>query len=68
MLSGKDYIMCLIFERELVTFVPTLAKLFGVCTHEHYIILHELLNEIYNISSIHTMNLRILSLFVLINP
>ena len=38
-----------------------------VCNHEHYIILSELLNEYYNINSIYMMNLRILSLYFLID-
>ena len=40
-LSGEDYIMCLIFERAPVTFVPVSGKLPGVCTHEYYIVLYE---------------------------
>ena len=68
-LSSEDYITRSIFERVPITFMPASGKLSGVCTSEHYIILYELLNEYYNISSIlYTMNLRILSLYVLINP
>ena len=37
-------------------------------TCEQYIILYELLNEHYNINSRYTMNLQILSLYVLIDP
>ena len=44
-----------------------IRQMSDVCTHAHYIILYELLNEIYNINSIYTMNLWILSLYVLIN-
>ena len=68
-LLGEDYIMRSIFERAPVTFVSASGKLSGMCTHKHYIILYELLYEIYNINlSIHTIKLRILSLFVLIDP
>ena len=66
-LSGEDYIMRSIFERAPVTFVPVSGKLSGVCTRKHYIILYELLNEIYNINSIYTINLQTLSLYVPIN-
>ena len=60
--------LCSIFELAPVMFVPTSGKSSGVCTHKHYIILYELLNEIHNINSIYLMNLRILSLHVLIDP
>ena len=60
--------MHLIFERVPITFVPASGKLSGMYTCEHYIILYEHLNEIYNINSIYMMNLQILSLYVLINP
>ena len=57
-LSSEDYITRSIFERVPITFMPASGKLSGVCTSEHYIILYELLNEYYNISSIlYTMNL-----------
>ena len=67
-LLGEDYIIGLIFEWAPITFMPVLGKLSCMCIREHYIILYELLNEIYNINSIYTMNLRILSLYVVINP
>ena len=60
--------MRLIFEQVPVTFVPASGKVSGVCTHELYIIMYELLNEIYDINSIYMMNVRIFSLSVLINP
>ena len=66
-LSGEDYIMRSMFEWASITFVPASGKFFGMCTCEHYIILYELLQEIY-INSIYMMNLQILSLYVLINP
>ena len=28
--------------------MPASGKFYGVCTHKHYIILYELLNEYYN--------------------
>ena len=67
-LLGEDYIMCSIFERAPVTFMPVSGKLSGVCTHGYYIILYKLLNEYYNTNSLYTMNLQILSLYVLIDP
>ena len=67
-LSGEDYIVQSIFEQAPVTFVYISGKLYGMCTSEHYIILYELLIEYYNINSIYTMNLQILSLYALINP
>ena len=67
-LSGENYIMHSIFERVPITFVPSSGILSGMCTRKHYIILYELLNEYYNINSIYTMNLQILSQYVLINP
>ena len=67
-LSGEDYIMCSIFEWPSVMFMPASGKLSGMCTCEHYIILYEFLNEIYNINSIYTTNLWILFLYVLIDP
>ena len=47
-LSDEGYIMRLIFEREPITFMPASGKLSGMCTCKCYIILYELLNEIYN--------------------
>ena len=67
-LLGKDYIMRSIFEWAPIMFVPASGKLSGMYTCEHYVILYELLNEIYTINSIYMMNLRILSLYVLIDP
>ena len=67
-LSGEDYIMSSIFEQVPVMFVPASGKLSGMCTHKHYIILYELINENCNINSVYMMNLRILSLHVLIDP
>ena len=67
-MSGEDYIIHPIFEWVLVMFIPASGKLSGVWTRKHYIILYELLNEYYNINSIYTMNLRRLSLYVLIDP
>ena len=64
-LSDEDYVMHSVFERVLVTFVSVSGKLSGVCNRKRNIILYELLN---NINSIYTMNLRILSLYALINP
>ena len=40
-LSGEDYIMCVIFERAHFIFMPASGKLPGVWTHEHYIILYK---------------------------
>ena len=57
-----------VFERVPITFMPAAGKLSGMCTHEHYIILYELLNKNYNINNIYTMNLQILSLYILIDP
>ena len=58
----------LMLERVPITFVPTSGKLSGMYTCECYTHLNELLNETYNINSIYTMNLRILSLYILIGP
>ena len=46
-----------IFERVPVTFVPASGKVSGVCTRELYIIMYELLNELYDINIIYMMNL-----------
>ena len=67
-MTGENYIMHSIFEWAPVMFVPTSGKLSGMCTREYHITLYEHLNEIYNINSIYMMNLRILSMYVLINP
>ena len=39
--SGEDDIMCSIFERVPIMFVPASGKLHGMCIHEHYSILYE---------------------------
>ena len=67
-LLGEDYIMCSIFEWAPITLVLVSNYLSGMCTCEQYIILYEILNEYYNSNSIYTMNLWILSLYVLIDP
>ena len=55
-LLGEDYIMCSIFERAPLMFVPASGKLSDVCTCERYTLLNELLNETYNINSIYMIN------------
>ena len=58
--SCEDYIMRSIFERVPITFVPASGILFGVCTCE----CSTLMLIVYS----YMMNLRILSLYVPIDP
>ena len=53
-MSDEDYIIHSTFKRAPIIFVLTSGKLSGMCTPKHYVILYELLNEIYNVTSIYT--------------
>ena len=56
-LLDEDYTMRSLIEQATITSVFASGNLSGVCTREHYIVLYEFLNEIYNINSIYMMNL-----------
>ena len=66
--SGEDYIMLLIFNGHPLHSCPYQPNHLACTPANVTLILNKLFSKTYNINSIYTMNLRILSLYVLIEP